>query len=1051
MNTSKRIISLLMCMLMVMSMLAVTASAAVRPPVTPIDFEFTCEGLKNAVPGSTVPTKNFFVAPSAFVIDSVGYEKDVSSYKGEIFEEGNYTVNIVVSLANGDPITEVFDAKINGNIATVAISPNIPDPFQGKAIISQKFTVSYTYIDPIELALNGYEAGKNITEITATENAEGAKFLSDMYGAGYYITDAEYNPIIDENASFEYDEQYYLAINLKALSGYGFDLTEADISLKDYVCDVDIGRQNTDELNLFFKLPKLVSPNTVSEIKLTLNGYEIGEPLKDIYVATDSEGIEISDNGEINNSVIYDSGNTPPTHNNFMVRGNYRVAVCLEVKNGYNFNASDAADIISLEGAEFVSINKKGNYYIAILQLPLLTNEKITSVDMTVTPPAANEAPIKAATAVTVPANSIGEINVSWYECDTNSNNLAEWALMEDGELFKEGKYYLVKFGLAPAEKYEFSMSESKKVNGVESNNSFGSDDNRLTWLTYGYVWYIQPHNCADNLDFIEGEAADCLNDGKIAHYVCTYASCGKKYSDDKATIEVTDTVIDAPGHNFMMTFPKADASCGAEGRKESFRVCKTCNNRYSLTDEITPLTDAYIESIRIPATGAHTYDNACDAECNLCNAPRTAPHTYDNACDAECNICKATRTPADHTGGTATCTEKAKCSVCGEAYGAVNKNNHKSLTTLKAVAATCTKEGKTEGKKCTVCGTVTVAQKPVAKKAHTLTTLKAVAATCTKEGKTEGKKCTVCGTVTVVQKTVAKKAHTYKNVTTKATLSKNGKVESKCSVCGNVSKTTTIYYPKTIKLSKASYTYDKKVKTPTVTVKDSKGNTLKKDTDYTVSYESSRKAPGKYTVKITFKGKYEGTKRLYFTIAPKATSKITATQTTTTITLKWTKVTGADGYRVYKYNSKTKKYEKLKDVTKNTLKISKLKAGTAYKYKVRAYTKDDGTIWGDYSKVFETATKCKTPSITKLTTTKGKASFTWSNVAGETGYQVYYSTKKDSGYKKVTSYKTNVVKGSKTKLKSGKKYYFKVRAYKKTASGTVYSSWSAVKSVKIK
>ena len=362
------------------------------------------------------------------------------------------------------------------------------------------------------------------------------------------------------------------------------------------------------------------------------------------------------------------------------------------------------------------------------------------------------------------------------------------------------------------------------------------------------------------------------------------------------------------------------------------------------------------------------------------------------------------------HTGGTATCTEKAKCSVCGEAYGSVNKDNHKSLTTLKAVAATCTKTGLTEGKKCTACGVTTVAQK-----------------------------------------TVDKKAHTYNNVTTKATLSKNGKVESKCSVCGYVSNTTTIYYPKTIKLSATSYTYNKKTKTPTVTVKDSKGNTLKKDTDYTVSYEKGRKVPGKYTVKITFEGKYDGVKRLYFTIKPRVTSKITASQTTTTITLKWTAVTGADGYRVYKYNTKTKKYEKLKDVTKNTLKISKLKAGTTYKYKVRAYTKDDGTIWGDYSKVFETATKCKTPSIKKLTTTKGKASFTWSNVSGESGYQVYYSTKKNSGYKKVTSYKTNVVKGSKKKLKSGKKYYFKVRAYKKTASGTVYSSWSAVKSVKIK
>ncbi len=403
------------------------------------------------------------------------------------------------------------------------------------------------------------------------------------------------------------------------------------------------------------------------------------------------------------------------------------------------------------------------------------------------------------------------------------------------------------------------------------------------------------------------------------------------------------------------------------------------------------------------------------------------------------------------HTGGTANCKDKAICTSCGLAYGKINADKHKSLVILDAVASTCTKTGTTEGKKCTACGKVTVAQQTVAKKAHTLTTLDAVAATCTKEGKTEGKKCTACGAVTVAQKTVAKKAHSYKNVTTKATLSKNGKVENKCSVCGYVSKTTTVYYPKTIKLSATSYTYNGKTKKPSVTVKDSKGNTLKKDTDYTVKYESGRKSPGRYTVTVTFKGKYTGAKKLYFTIAPKATSKITATQTTTTVTLKWNKVTGADGYRVYKYNSKTKKYEKLKDVTKTTLKISKLKAGTIYKYKVRAYTKDDGTIWGDYSKVFETATKCKTPKITKLTTTKGKATVKWSNVSGESGYQVYYSTKKDSGYKKVKSYKVNVVKGSKKKLKSGKKYYFKVRAYKKTASGTVYSAWSAVKSVKIK
>ena len=438
---------------------------------------------------------------------------------------------------------------------------------------------------------------------------------------------------------------------------------------------------------------------------------------------------------------------------------------------------------------------------------------------------------------------------------------------------------------------------------------------------------------------------ATCKETG-IKTYYCLVVGCGSSYTE---TISVDKN---AHPSGSIIILPAKESTCAATGLT-SGEKCTHCGVE-TIPQIETPKLD-------------HEYDNDCDAECNLCTEIRTAPHAYDNACDAECNNCSATRTPAAHKGGTATCKAKAKCSVCGEAYGSL-------------------------------------------------------------------------------------KAHTYSNVTTKATLTKNGKVESKCSVCGNVSKTTTVYYPKTIKLSKTAYTYNGKVQTPSVTVKDSKGNTLKKDTDYTVKYESGRKSPGKYTVTITFKGKYEGTKKLTYTIAPKKVTKLSASQTTTTITLKWSKVTGADGYRVYKYNSKTKKYEKLKDVTKNTLKISKLKAGTAYKYKVRAITKDDGSIYGAYSDVFATATKCKTPSISKLTSSKkGVASLTWTNVSGESGYQVYYSTKKDSGYKKVASYKTNVVKGSKTKLKSGKKYYFKVRAYKKTDSGTVYSSWSAVKSVKIK
>ncbi|MBQ7225533.1 MAG: hypothetical protein IJX02_02900, partial [Clostridia bacterium] len=79
-----------------------------------------------------------------------------------------------------------------------------------------------------------------------------------------------------------------------------------------------------------------------------------------------------------------------------------------------------------------------------------------------------------------------------------------------------------------------------------------------------------------------------------------------------------------------------------------------------------------------------HTYDNACDATCNECGEERTITHSPsedDGDCTTEitCSVCKAITTPArdSHTGGTATCTEKASCTVCSTSYGTVDANNH--------------------------------------------------------------------------------------------------------------------------------------------------------------------------------------------------------------------------------------------------------------------------------------------------------------------------------------------------------------------------------------
>ena len=111
------------------------------------------------------------------------------------------------------------------------------------------------------------------------------------------------------------------------------------------------------------------------------------------------------------------------------------------------------------------------------------------------------------------------------------------------------------------------------------------------------------------------------------------------------------------------------------------------------------------------------------------------------------------------------------------------------------------------------------------------------------------------------------KHSHSYKTSTTPATLKENGKITKKCSVCG-AKTTTTIYKPKTFKLSKTTYTYDKKAKKPKVTIKDSKGKTIS-SSNYTVSYSNNKKV-GTAKVKIKFKKNYKGTKTLKFKIKAK-------------------------------------------------------------------------------------------------------------------------------------------------------------------------------------
>ena len=251
----------------------------------------------------------------------------------------------------------------------------------------------------------------------------------------------------------------------------------------------------------------------------------------------------------------------------------------------------------------------------------------------------------------------------------------------------------------------------------------------------------------------------------------------------------------------------------------------------------------------------------------------------------------------------------------------------------------------------------------------------KAVAATCTKTGLTEGSHCDVCKVVIKEQKKVAATAHSYGSykTTTKATFGKDGKQTATCTKCKKATKTKTIPAVKTPTLSTTEYTFNNKAKTPSVTVKDSKGTKLSKVSStskngFKVTYASGRKSVGKYSVKVTLTGaNYSGSKTIYFTINPKGASVSKLSKAKKAFTVKWKKPSSTyrkqmTGYQIrYSTSSKMKsaKTVTVKSTTATSKKISKLKAKKNYYVQIRTYKKiGSKTYYSGWSKAKKVKTK---------------------------------------------------------------------------------------------
>ena len=203
---------------------------------------------------------------------------------------------------------------------------------------------------------------------------------------------------------------------------------------------------------------------------------------------------------------------------------------------------------------------------------------------------------------------------------------------------------------------------------------------------------------------------------------------------------------------------------------------------------------------------------------------------------------------------------------------------------------------------------------------------------------------------------------HTYVTTVTKATLKKNGSIVKKCSGCGEIASKEVISYPKTVTLSKTSYTYNGKAQKPSVSVKDASGKKIA-SSNYKVTYASGCKNVGSYTVKITFRGNYTGTIYQKFTINPKGSTISSLSARSGAFTVKWKKQSvQTTGYQI-QYSVRSS-FKNAKTVTVSSAKtvsrtISRLGKKKKYYVRIRTYKTSGKTkYYSAWSKAKSVKTK---------------------------------------------------------------------------------------------
>ena len=221
--------------------------------------------------------------------------------------------------------------------------------------------------------------------------------------------------------------------------------------------------------------------------------------------------------------------------------------------------------------------------------------------------------------------------------------------------------------------------------------------------------------------------------------------------------------------------------------------------------------------------------------------------------------------------------------------------------------------------------------------------------------------------------------------------------------------------------------------------------NNLTASETYKFAVKTYRKVNGKTYWSSDFTSVKAKTSKMGKTPTPKATGF------STSVTLNWSEVEGATGYRVYQYSpSKDKYVVKASIKGTNTYKVTGLKENKTYKFKIKPYAKTSkGVVWNTASSAVSVQTIDKTKAKFKDPVIGSKGvNLSWGKVSGATAYRLY---KVENGKYvqiasgiKTTSYKVE-------RLESNTEYTFVVRGYKKVNGNPLWFTKSDPLTIKTK